>query len=623
MLGCAQLSLHPFFRGALRAGWSKIMIHIIGKWLLVLAVLLAPVGWAVASENIAIEVALESEFLPVEQAYQLTPRISGNELLLEWQIADGYYLYSHRFKLSQHGGEGDQKVAFDLPSGKVKHDEYFGDVEVFYNQVSLRTALVDSQVFDIKISSQGCADAGLCYPPYHQLFRVNPLNLTVLRINPSAKEDVKDAGASFVDSNLQSQSLATGAQAIEQPQTSLWLMAVMAFLGGLILNLMPCVFPVLALKAISLLESTDTSPTQRRLHGLVYTAGVVASFMAVAGLLMIMRASGQELGWGYQLQSPWFVGALVYLFFLVGLSFSGFVELGAGFAGVGQSLVDKGGLSGSFFTGVLAVVVASPCTAPFMGASLGFAFTQPVPVALTVFLALGLGMAAPFLLISVVPGIGRLLPRPGNWMVTLKEVLAFPMYLTGIWLLWVLGRQAGINGAMLVLVGCLLIAMALYFWSESRWRRVIAVVAGLAAGAILSSSLLIPNVVDSAKEANSASSLANSENTSAYSVEGFSALLDDGGPVFLDVTADWCITCKVNERLVLHTEAVSAVMAEKHIRYVKADWTRRDAQISRLLARYNRAGVPLYVFFPGKGEPEEVLSQILSTEKILGTFNRL
>ncbi len=583
--------------------------------LLFLVSLVSASCWAVAAGS---EVS-GGDFLPVEQAYQLAAEIQGDELVLDWQIADGYYLYGKRFKLSRVDGGQSEKLALEIPKGKLKQDEYFGEMEVYYHQVATRTQLPSQQPFTVKVSSQGCADAGLCYPPNHRWYSIDPVSGVVSRVS-----DNPAVSAVQVTPALESAVAAAPVAAPESEalQSSLLLMAAMAFVGGLILNLMPCVFPVLALKAISLLESTDINPAERRMHGLVYTAGAVSSFMFVAGVLMLLRASGQELGWGYQLQSPWFVAALVYLFFLMGLSFSGAIELGSGLAGVGQGLVEKGGMTGSFFTGVLAVVVASPCTAPFMGASLGFALTQPMPVALTVFFALGLGMAAPFLLLSIVPGLGRLLPRPGNWMVTLKEVLAFPMYLTGIWLLWVLGRQAGIDAAMLVLIGCLLIAIALYFWKKMHWHhRGVAVAAIIGATAILGSGVLRPIESASAQVVDTAFPVTEEGDALAYSPDRLAALKSDGGPIFLDVTADWCITCKANERVALDTDVVKAAMAERHIRYMVADWTRRDAEVSRLLAQYNRSGVPLYVYFPGGGKPAVVLPQLLSKEKVLAAFN--
>ncbi|WP_374961672.1 protein-disulfide reductase DsbD family protein [Spongiibacter tropicus] len=575
----------------------------------------------------------DGQFLPVAEAYRMTPRLDDGELLMQWEIADGYYLYGHRFTATVVEGGQPGRSALHLPPGKPKHDEYFGDVEVYYHGVLVRLSLPDEGPVTLKLSTQGCADAGLCYPPDHRLYRVDPGSGTVMRVDAPAGAGGsvgENMGGSSEAVDGEAESAAVEASNIVAGSADVFslqqllAMATLAFAGGLILNLMPCVFPVLALKAISLLESSDSNAGKRRLHGLVYTAGVVASFMLVAGVLVVLRASGQELGWGYQLQSPWFVAALVYLFFLMGLSFSGVIELGAGLAGVGQGLVEKGGLSGSFFTGVLAVVVASPCTAPFMGASLGFALTQPMAIALTVFLALALGMAAPFLLLSVVPGLGRLLPRPGNWMVTLKEVMAFPMYLTGIWLLWVLGRQAGINAAMLVLIGCLLIAVAVYFWQKPvHWQRGLAVAAGLGALFVLTTTSPLGEPVSEGRSSSrdgSAFPLTADGDALRYSPDRLAALRSDGGPVFLNVTADWCITCKANEKVALGTDTIKDAMAAQHIRYMKADWTNRNAEVSRLLARYKRSGVPLYVFFPGDGKAAVVLPQLLSKEKVLTPF---
>jgi thiol:disulfide interchange protein DsbD len=221
---------------------------------------------------------------------------------------------------------------------------------------------------------------------------------------------------------------------------------VFALAGGLILNLMPCVFPVLSLKVLSFASNSGASHSQQRFHGLAYTAGIIVTFMALASILLALRAGGEAVGWAFQLQSPWFVALLIYLFFVMGLSLSGVYEFGSGFMGAGGSLASASGYKGSFFTGVLATVVASPCTAPFMGAALGFALSQSWLVAMVVFFCLGLGMALPFLLLSFSPALLRFMPRPGAWMNTFKEFMAFPMYATVLWLLWVLGNQTGVNG---------------------------------------------------------------------------------------------------------------------------------------------------------------------------------
>jgi thiol:disulfide interchange protein DsbD len=310
-----------------------------------------------AAQSADVSSAADSQFLPVEQAYQLTLKTDQQQLSLHWQIHDGYYLYRERISIKQFNKGELHKLDLAMPEGKLKRDPNIGETQVFYHQLITQTTLSNTQPLTVKVSSQGCADAGLCYPPHHQWFNIEPSTGQITAID-KPKHPTSSSN-----------------ETVGMPSPPTWSalkllsMAAFAFVGGLILNLMPCVFPVLALKGLSLVESADISVKQRRVHGLVYTAGVVTSFVAVAALLLILRAAGQQLGWGYQLQSPWFVAAMVYLFFVVALSFSGVIELGAQFAGAGQSLTEKSGMTGSFFTGVLAVLVASPCTAPFMGAS--------------------------------------------------------------------------------------------------------------------------------------------------------------------------------------------------------------------------------------------------------------
>jgi len=610
------MSFSPFLENA----GSVCVKNLIAQLALVSSILLAsfaahstelsPNLNATNSNSAYFSSAQDSQFLPVEEAYQLSLKIDQQQLSLNWQIHDGYYLYRDRISIKQFNKGQLQKLELALPEGKLKHDPNIGDTQVFYHQLIAQTLLSktnspSSQAITVKVTSQGCADAGLCYPPHHQWFNIEPSTGQITAIDQAKPQSQASTSTSSNQSNV-----------MPSPPTwsafKLLSMAAFAFAGGLILNLMPCVFPVLALKGLSLVESADISAKQRRIHGLVYTAGVVTSFVAVASLLLILRAAGQQLGWGYQLQSPWFVAAMVYLFFVVGLSFSGVIELGAQFAGAGQSLTEKSGMSGSFFTGVLAVLVASPCTAPFMGASLGFALSQPMIVALAVFVALGLGMATPFLLLSWLPGIARLLPRPGRWMLTMKEVLAFPMYLTAIWLLWVLGRQSGVNAVMLVLIGCLLIVIALYFWPRERWQRGISVVSALLAAFILSSAMLNAT----------ASTTADTGDVTAYRQGLLEELQQDQQPIFLNVTADWCITCLANERVALSSAKVKQRFDELGVRYVKADWTNQDDKITQLLAGYQRSGVPLYVYFPGGSAEPIVLPQLLSVDTLLAIFSK-
>jgi thiol:disulfide interchange protein DsbD len=395
-----------------------------------------------------------------------------------------------------------------------------------------------------------------------------------------------------------------------------------AMVGGLILNLMPCVFPVLSLKAMSLASNSGAPIREQQMHGLAYTAGVILSFLALAGTLLSLQAGGALIGWGFQLQSPWFVAALAFLFFFMGLSMSGVIEIGSGIMGVGSDLADKDGYSGSFFTGVLASVVASPCTAPFMGAALGFAFTQTMLVALTVFFALGLGMSLPFLLISFVPALANMLPRPGSWMLTFRQFLAFPLYATAVWLLWVLGRQTGVDAMALVVGCCVLIGIAAWLYqrpTQSNWRYVeMALILACVAGvfSVIASPML--------KTQQSTVAAVGGENYEVYSDARLAELRDNNQPVFVNMTASWCITCLVNEKVALGSDTVTEALANKDVVYLKGDWTNNDPVITAVLKRYQTIGVPLYLMYPADPNlPAEVLPQILTEGIILDALERI
>jgi len=390
--------------------------------------------------------------------------------------------------------------------------------------------------------------------------------------------------------------------------TTLPLVLLFAVLGGLILNLMPCVFPVLSLKAISVMQNRGHAARQQRGHALAYTAGVVLSCGAVAAVLLGLRAGGQAIGWGFQLQSPIFVGALAYLMFGLGLSMSGAVEFGTRLMGLGQSLTQGSGYGSSFFTGVLATVVASPCTAPFMGTALGFALTQPPLPALSIFLALGLGLALPFLLLGFFPRLAGFLPRPGAWMESFKQVMAYPLYLTVVWLVWVLAHQTSIDGAAIVLVGLVLIAFALWLWNRRNLiATVLKFVALAAALALLTHPLL---------KSTPAASQSKLEQANAYSAVRLQQLLAQKRTVFVDFTADWCITCKVNEQGVLKTQRVQQALAANNVATLVGDWTRADPEITKVLEQFGRSGVPLYLVYVNGGEPK-VLPQILTPDTVI------
>lgn len=399
------------------------------------------------------------------------------------------------------------------------------------------------------------------------------------------------------------------------------LMLLFALLGGLILNLMPCVFPVLSLKALSLSRAGQQLAVQRA-EALWYSLGVVVSFVVLAALLLLLRAGGESLGWGFQLQNPLLVALLAFLLFALALSLSGLLQFGLGLMNSGQQLTQQSGQRGSFFTGVLAVVVASPCTAPMMGTALGYAATQSAPVALLVFAALGLGMALPFLLLALWPQLAAKLPKPGPWMEQLKHWLAIPLYLSAVWLLWVYGRQTNIDTLALALLGLVALAVACWQWGivqaatqleqPCRLNKMIALLALLFA---LLSLLPANNAAFSAgsvQQSDASIALATEAGEAeAWSAARLAELRAQGKPVLVNMTADWCITCLVNERVALDTEASKATMQQYQLSYLKGDWTKQDPAISAYLTQYGRDGVPLYVlYFPG--QEGQVLPQILT-----------
>jgi thiol:disulfide interchange protein len=406
---------------------------------------------------------------------------------------------------------------------------------------------------------------------------------------------------------------------------NLFYAVISALLAGVILNFMPCVFPVLSIKILYLTEHRAETPRRVRLHGMAYALGIFASFTILAGVLQALRAGGAEIGWGFQLQSPLMVAALAFILFALGLSLSGILAIGASLTRVGGTrLLQQGGLPGSFFAGVLATVVATPCTAPFMGASIGFALVQPFIVGLVVFLALGLGLALPFLVLAFAPGLRRLLPRPGRWMETLKQALAFPLYATVAWLIWVLSFQVSSSGLLAALAALVLIAFGAWAFNLSlRLGHVSArVVQGVTAASI-AGVVALAMVIDLNRLADAnAQSASPKIPTEAFSQQKLETLLASGQPVLVNMTAAWCITCLVNERTALSTGAVREALAGKRIAYLKGDWTNRNPEITRLLEKFGRSGVPLYVLYRSGGEPV-VLPQILTQSLVLDALKQI
>ena len=405
----------------------------------------------------------------------------------------------------------------------------------------------------------------------------------------------------------------------------------LALAGGLMLNLMPCVLPVLAVKGLGLVQHSTGRSAQLRIHGLTYTAGVLVSFAVVAGALIALRAGGEQLGWGFQLQSPAFVTLLAWLFFAVGLSFSGVIVVGGRFAGVGQALAARSGYGGSFAAGALATVAATPCTAPFMGAAVGFAIAQPWPIALLVFEALGLGLALPYLLLTFVPAWSRLLPKPGAWMARLKQLLAFPLYASAAWLVWVVSQQAGPHGVGAALAGLVLIAFASWLHQalggvRALWRHAatwtVAALLPLSIVGIFALGPLGAGTPSPAREADAGGRLG----WEPFTPERLAALRAAGKPVFVNFTAAWCVTCLVNERVALRSPAIADMFAKKGVVVLKADWTNRDPAITQVLASLGRSGVPLYVLYrPGAemGTEPTVLPQILTEGAVIDALDKI
>jgi len=398
-------------------------------------------------------------------------------------------------------------------------------------------------------------------------------------------------------------------------QWSEWVgMLLLALAGGVLLNLMPCVFPVLSLKALHLISQPANQVAMRR-QALAYSAGVLVSFLVLAGLMLSVRQAGELLGWGFQLQYSGMVLLLAYLFLLFALSLSGAVQLGAEVSSAGQNWLTKPGWKADVLTGVLAVVVASPCTAPLMGTALGYAVLQPDWVALSIFIALAVGLASPLLLVAFWPASRRLLPKPGRWMTRLKLWLALPLYLTTGWLLWVFGRQLGTMAFMLALSGALLIALACVIWGLVQRQRVRPVWRWSAGVLVLLACCLPLGWQAPPVETIEAGS-------QQWSEQRLKQWLQQGQPVLVNMTADWCITCLVNEQVALNTQSNKAALALYGVRYLKGDWSRKDPAITRYLRHFQRSGVPLYVLY-WPGLPPEVLPQILLPDTVRTSLERL
>jgi thiol:disulfide interchange protein DsbD len=477
------------------------------------------------------------------------------------------------------------------------------------------------------VGLQGCQSDGICYAPMTRTLAVHvPAGTVAPTPSPIAAPQVtlpvpqaSTADASPTAPNITTTAPASNARPVaaqltsEPPRTqatpSLFLALLLALLGGLILNLMPCVLPVLSLKVLSVAQSGESQQAARR-HALAYTAGVLASFATLGGLILALRSGGIEdwVSWGFQLQFPRMVSLLGLLMFMLGLSLSGMWYANIRIGGRTSALAQGNGVRADFFTGVLAVVLSTPCTAPFMGAALAYAFVAPTLAAMLVFLMLGLGLALPFLLIAFVPALARLLPKPGAWMETLKQLLAFPMYATAAWLAWVLAQQRGADAVGLWMGTAILLALAAWAWthaqcSNRRWPLALAVLALVAAAWPLYTIGTLP--VPMAKHA-------QGELAVAYTEPRLADLRAQGKVVFVNITADWCVSCKANERAVFARDRFRDAIKAADAVYMIGDHTNIDPAITAYLHRYGAVGLPLYVVYPHGGGEGKVLPVLLT-----------
>ena len=609
--------------------------------------------------------------LPQDKAFGVEAIVdTGNQLLLRFTPAPGYYLYRDRTSLKIEGARSITPGKLQWPKAQSHRDEHFGDVSVYFQQVEvplpLRRTSTEPTQATLVVTFQGCQTDGICYPPMTRRVRLAipagtanasahdaPARNAVIVPLTSGRRGAVQAGdgSSVVDGNGEAgasgesvptavamspndsqvpaliirsnadtaaadptsrDALAGNAERTRAPTAtdsgpgSLAVALVFALLGGLILNLMPCVLPILSLKVLGLAQSGE-SRQRARSHAMWYTLGVLVAFAVIGSAAIALRTIGQAAGWGFQLQHPAFVAGLVYLMAAVGLSLSGVFTIG-GSGMLGQSLASRTGPLGDFFTGALACVVASPCIAPFMGPALAFAFTASSVQAMLIFLFLGLGLALPFLAVGFVPALARRLPRPGAWMDTLKHVLAFPMYGTAIWLLWVLGKQRGVDAMTLVLSGLVVLALALWWFERSRWksRRASQLLALLLLVASLAPLVMVMRLPPPSRAV-----AASGSNVVEYSPQMLDRLRSDNRVVFVNMTADWCVTCKANERAVLSRPAFGDTLKRIDAVYMRGDYTNVDPQITAFLDEHKAVGVPLYVVY-GPRSPPMVLPTVLT-----------
>lgn len=590
--------------------------------------------------------------LPPEQAFRMEAIADGgHRLLLRATPARGYYLYRDKISLRLESAPGISLGKPAFPAARDHHDEHFGAVKVYFDEAEIPIPLqrsgagTQAQQVTLHVGWQGCQQDGICYEPMRKSFRLSlpvldaakqtpapavatpaapagsdenpqPADTAVTQTDADDTEGITaDAASSDTNPVTASASSTLVAQGSQRRPIGLLAALLLALAGGLILNLMPCVLPVLSLKALALAQSGE-SPAHARRHAIWYTLGVLSAFALLGGIVLALRQSllANGMSWGFQLQTPWVVAVLALVVFAFGLSLSGlwYAQLAAPRTGV--TLSQKSGHSGDFFTGVLAVVLATPCTAPFMGAALAYAFLAPGAIAMLVFLMLGLGLALPFLLIGFIPALARFLPKPGAWMETMKQLLAFPMYATSAWLVWVLVQQRGADAFGLWALAAIALTLTLWAWTRARTMGQRGLLA-LALPALLASLWALHGIhgLPVPREQTAQDSSAATGRVS-YSPERLASLRGEGRAVFVNITADWCVTCKANERAVFAREAFQQALTETGVVYMVGDHTDVDPQISAFLREHGAVGLPLYVVYPASGAAPQILPVVLTPD---------
>ncbi len=572
-----------------------------------------------------------------EQAHQ----DGGIILALQLNIKDGWHVNSNKphdeflipiqISVTTDFNKEKNEIIFPKPEDiKLEFSEepvsVFEGNPVFGSVVKIpKDVELGNKNIVVKVTYQACNDK-TCMPPETI---IDTISFDVVAGSIAIKENKNDIFGKInfekIDSSKK-ESVTTPIKSDEEP-IGIWIALLSAFLGGIILNLMPCVLPVLSLKILGIVQQSGEDSKKRINHGIAFTLGVVSSFLILAGILLLLRAGGEQLGWGFQLQSPAFIILLTILLFLFGLSMFGVFEIGTSLTAVGQSSSNDTGFIGSFSSGILATVVATPCTAPFMGSALGFALSQPTVLALLIFAMLGLGMALPYLLLTTVPALVKYVPRPGAWMESFKQFMGFLLMATVLWLLWVFSLQVGAEGLLILLAAFIIVSIG--GWIFGRWGNIAKPKPTRVKAMILTALFIIGGVVFAFKFIDTNVTVNQSLEKGNIKWQKFtpdllSNSLKEGKPVFIDFTAAWCLSCQVNEKVAFGSEDVQKAFKKLGVVMLKADWTNSDAMITKELAKFGRNSVPLYVLYSGKeNEEPQILPEIITPGIVLDALKKI